>query len=70
MKKLRYLGCVVGLFMLPGCALFQRPVVKTVTIESYQTQCTMPSYPFSQTLCLIMTEPDGETQLVTGIGRL
>ncbi len=73
MKKLCYLGCylgcVVGLSLtLQSCGLFQPPVIKTVMIESYQTQCTMPSYPFSQTLCMVMTEPNGDTQLVTGIG--
>ena len=67
MKKLCYFGCALGLMLtLQSCSFFGGPVIKTVTIESYQTQCTMPSYPFVQTLCMVMVELDETIQLITG----
>ena len=68
MKKLCYLGYTLGLVLtLQSCSFFGGPITKTVAIESYQTQCTMPSYPFVQTLCMVMIEPDKTIQLITGI---
>ena len=68
MRKFCYLSCTVILLLaLQSCGLFDRSVTKTVTIESYQTQCTT-SYPFFQTLCMVMIEPSGEETPVTGIG--
>ena len=68
MKKLCYLGYTLGFVLtLQSCSFFGGPVTKTVAIESYLTQCTT-SYPFFQTLCMVMIESDGETQPVTGIG--
>ena len=72
MKKLYYSGYTLGLVLtLQSCSFFGGPVIKTVTVESYQTQCTMPSYPFVQTLCMVTEEQGGNEnalQLVTGIG--
>ena len=69
MRKFYVLGWATGLLLtLQSCGLFGGPVVKKVTVESYQTQCAAPSYPFVQTLCMVMLEPNGERTLVTGIG--
>ena len=70
MKKLVYLILATGLLAsLVSCGVFQSAKVKTLVIESYKTQCTMPSYPFKQTLCMVIKEGEqGQPELITGIG--
>ena len=68
MKKLVYLILMSGLLAsLAGCGIFQSSRTRTLFIESYETQCTLPSYPFFQTLCLVAKEGESQPELITGI---